>query len=208
VGPLILQEKRDNTYFLARLQAEQPDVWDKYQAGDYTSVRAALLDAGLLKQRNVLPKLKTLWGHTNATERAKFLVYLQHRNELTQPYWRFDPKTSGDAVEVSRSDDDRSGWRQLPLGRRNSMPLRTNDRLAIINILRSRGWIDQNGTYHVGQVIAELERNIRPKIPELAGIKFKTQDPSLSHALKRNWKLRPALLVALEEWLKVLGVDG
>ncbi len=58
------------------------------------------------------------------------------------------------------------------------------------------------GLYHVGEVMKELEKKVKPKIPELAQERFRPTDPSLSHALKSNWKLRPALLVALEAWLK------
>ena len=98
--------------------------------------------------------------------------------------------------------DNRDGWYQLPLHRRNSLPLRAQDRVTLIEIMKIRGWINRDGTYHVGEVMKELEKKVKPNVPELAQEKFRPTDPSLSHALKANWKLRPALLVALEAWLK------
>ena len=197
-----MQKKRDNAYFLERLRAEHPEHWERYTAGGYASVRAALLDAGLLKQRYVLPRLKTLWKQADFSERAEFLTYLQWHGQLIQPYRQISASMHDGADETALQVDNRDGWYQLPLFRRNPLPLRADDRVKIIEIMKTRGWISRDGTYHVGEVMRELEKSVKPKIPELAQERFRPTDPSLSGALKVNTKLRPALLVALDAWLK------
>ena len=196
-----MQTKRDNAYFLERLKVDHPEHWERYTAGGYASVRSALLDAGLLKQRQVLPRLKTLWKQANFSEKAEFLTYLQWNGQLIQPYRQLSALPYG-IDEAALQVDNRDGWYQLPLDKRKSLPLRAEDRVKIIEIMKTRGWISRDGSYHVGEVMSELKNHIKPKIPELARANFNATDPSLSHALKSNWKLRPALLVALDAWLK------
>ena len=199
--------KRDNAYFLDRLEAERPDIWERYKAGEYQSVRAACIEAGLIKQRQTLPKMKTLWRQARFDEKAEFLVYLQSKGEFLNPHLTIHGASESERIFLDRDSDDRSGWNNLPLQDRNPLPLRPRDRLAIIKIMESRCWIDPAGSKQVGFVMAELEGDIRPRIPELSEVRFKTQDPSLARALTLNWKLRPALLVALDEWLKVQSVN-
>lgn len=166
-------------------------------------MRAACIDAGLIKKRQNVPRMKTLWQQASLAEKAEFLTFLQRKGELLNPFLTLQGASANDTVLVERDSDDRSAWNNLPLNSRNSLPLRLRDRLAIIKIMDSRGLKRTDGGYHVGPVMTELEEEIRPRIPELAKVKFKTQDPSLANALSSNWKLKPALLVALDEWLRV-----
>jgi hypothetical protein len=55
--------------------------------------------------------------------------------------------------------------------------------------MRSRELIADGNALKVGVIMEELERG------------FKSQDPSLSHALKSGWRIRPELAKALEKWL-------
>lgn len=145
-----MQRKRDNAYFLERLKVERPDIWDRYAAGDYASVRAALLDAGLLKQRDVLPRLKTLWKQANFSEKAEFLTFLQRHGQLIQPYRQISAVLADGREEAALQADSRDGWYQLPLHRRNSLPLRAQDRVTLIEIMKTRGWINRDGTLPCG----------------------------------------------------------
>lgn len=198
-----MTKKRDNAYFLERLEAEHPDIWKNYEAGRYESVRAACIDAGLIKKRQNVPMMKTLWQQSSLADRAEFLTFLQRKGELLKPFLTLQGVSASDTILVERDVDDRSGWNNLPLNSRESLPLRLRDRLAIIKIMNSRGLKKTSGGYHVASVMTELEDEIRPRIPELADVRFKTMDPSLASALTTNWKLKPALLVALDEWLRV-----
>ncbi len=42
-------EKRDKNYYLARLKRDHPEIFRKLEAGEYSSVRAASIAAGIVK---------------------------------------------------------------------------------------------------------------------------------------------------------------
>jgi len=52
--------KRDNAYYLERLRRDHPGVYRDYQAGKYRNLSAALVAAGLRKDRNGLEGLKSI----------------------------------------------------------------------------------------------------------------------------------------------------
>ncbi|OCP38331.1 hypothetical protein [Ensifer sp. LC163] len=68
--------KRDNAYYEQRLKAEFPDVYGDVLAGRISSLRKALVIAGLKPQRTRLEKLKNSWAKATPGERDGFLTWL------------------------------------------------------------------------------------------------------------------------------------
>jgi len=66
--------KRDSEYWIKRLQTEHPEVWAKHQRGEIASVRAATIEAGLIRERTGLMDLRRGWKNASAKERKTFLA--------------------------------------------------------------------------------------------------------------------------------------
>ena len=60
-------------YLLRRLAKTAPDFLDRYEAGEFKSVRAASIAAGHIKVATVLDVLEKAWAKATAAERATFL---------------------------------------------------------------------------------------------------------------------------------------
>ena len=59
-------------YLLRRLAKTAPDILDRYEAGEFKSVRAASIAAGHIKVATVLERLLKLWEKATEEEKAKF----------------------------------------------------------------------------------------------------------------------------------------
>ena len=59
-------------YLLRRLAKTAPDILDRYEAGEFKSVRAASIAAGHIKVATVLERLLKLWEKATEAERRKF----------------------------------------------------------------------------------------------------------------------------------------
>lgn len=59
-------------YLLRRLAKTAPDILDRYEAGEFKSVRAASIAAGHIKVATVLERLLKLWEKATEAERAEF----------------------------------------------------------------------------------------------------------------------------------------
>ena len=59
-------------YLLRRLAKTAPDFLDRYEAGEFKSVRAASIAAGHIKVATVLQRLLKLWEKATEAERRKF----------------------------------------------------------------------------------------------------------------------------------------
>ncbi|OOG71995.1 hypothetical protein B0E45_09615 [Sinorhizobium sp. A49] len=68
--------KRDNAHYEQRLKAEFPDIYGDVLAGRISSLRKALVIAGLKPQRTRLEKLKNSWAKATPGEREGFLTWL------------------------------------------------------------------------------------------------------------------------------------
>ena len=66
--------KRDSEYWKKRLQNEHPEVWARHESGDIKSVRAAAIEAGLIRERTALMDLRRGWKNASAGERKTFLA--------------------------------------------------------------------------------------------------------------------------------------
>ncbi len=68
--------KRDNAHYEQRLKAEFPDIHGDVLTGRISSLRKALVIAGLKPQRTRLEKLKNSWAKATPGERDGFLTWL------------------------------------------------------------------------------------------------------------------------------------
>lgn len=68
--------KRDNAHYEQRLKAEFPHIYGDVLAGRISSLRKALVIAGLKPQRTRLEKLKNSWAKSTPGEREGFLTWL------------------------------------------------------------------------------------------------------------------------------------
>ncbi len=66
--------KRDSEYWIKRVKDEYPDVWAKYERGAIKSVRAAAIEAGLIRERTPLMDLNRAWKNASRAERKTFLA--------------------------------------------------------------------------------------------------------------------------------------
>lgn len=70
------KQKRDNSYYLERLEAEHPAIFSDWKAGKYRSIRKALEAAGLKKPPTQLNVLKNAWRKASAKEKRDFLAFV------------------------------------------------------------------------------------------------------------------------------------
>lgn len=71
------KRKRDNAYYLRRLEKDFPALHAKWLSGGYSSPRKAFLEAGLMKDPERLNQLKRLWGKSSSTDRHDFIAWLK-----------------------------------------------------------------------------------------------------------------------------------
>lgn len=64
--------KRDNAYWLKRIEAVRPDIPADYLAGRIPSVAEARRRAGLMSARTALHELKNAWKKASNAERRQF----------------------------------------------------------------------------------------------------------------------------------------
>lgn len=65
-------------YLLRRLAKTAPEFVDRYEAGEFPSVRAAAIAAGIVKVPSVLDKLRTAWRKATPEERQAFIDEVTH----------------------------------------------------------------------------------------------------------------------------------
>lgn len=66
------RQKRDNEYYLNRLQAEHPAIFADYQAGKYKNATQAFTAAGFHKTRTQLQQLESAWKKATPAEKDAF----------------------------------------------------------------------------------------------------------------------------------------
>lgn len=146
------KQKRNNDYFLCRLEAERPEIAADLKAGRYPSVGQALVAAGLVSGRTPLHELRNAWGKATLVERSAFFEWARAKR----------PCRAALKIAVNRY-------------------LEPAAKTRIAEIMTRRRML-------MGKVISELG--------------FKPLDASLGLALRGGARLRPALVAALELWLK------
>lgn len=69
-------QKRDNDYYLERLEREHPTIHADYLAGRFPSALKAFEAAGLKGRRTRLQELKNAWQKSTPGEQRDFLAWL------------------------------------------------------------------------------------------------------------------------------------
>ena len=65
---------RDSNYWQGRLEREHPAIAERLRSGEIPSVRAAAIEAGLIRERTPLADLRRAWARAAQEERQAFLV--------------------------------------------------------------------------------------------------------------------------------------
>lgn len=73
------KSKRDNAYYEQQLKNRYPDVHSDFLAGQYTSLREALIAVGLKRPRTRLQEMKNAWLNATLTEQREFARWLRAR---------------------------------------------------------------------------------------------------------------------------------
>lgn len=71
------KQKRDNAYYEQQLKRRFPTIHSDYRAGKYSSLRDALMVAGIKKPRTRLHELKNAWLKATAAEQREFARWLR-----------------------------------------------------------------------------------------------------------------------------------
>jgi len=61
------------TYLARRIARDRPDILERMKAGEYRSVRAAAIDAGIVKVPTALELLRRAWAKASDEDREAFL---------------------------------------------------------------------------------------------------------------------------------------
>ena len=72
VNMSVIRGGNGSEYLLRRLAKTAPDFLDRYEAGEFKSVRAASIAAGHIKVATVLQRLLKLWEKATEADRRKF----------------------------------------------------------------------------------------------------------------------------------------
>jgi hypothetical protein len=167
--------KRDNAYYLERLRKDHPDVYRDHQAGKYRNLSAALVAAGLRRDRNGLEGLKSIWMKASQADRDSFKAFIG----CVAPKTGFivagvsmpAPKPVASALPGTAPRSHSPGTRTLP-------PTLAAEIRAIM---------DRRKMKH-GAVMREMN--------------MKARDTSFSTALERGTSVQEDLFEALEIWVK------
>jgi len=73
---ILKQQGNSADYLLARMQRDTPKVARRYLEGEFPSVRAAALAAGIIKKRSELDHLRLHWKKASVMERKTFVSEL------------------------------------------------------------------------------------------------------------------------------------
>jgi hypothetical protein len=67
-----IKRGENSEYWLARLKRDHPEIREAYDKGEYPSVRAAAIEAGIVKIKSPLEQLYHWWDKTNNEDRETF----------------------------------------------------------------------------------------------------------------------------------------
>jgi hypothetical protein len=68
---------RSNVYWLKRIERDHPKIFAKLRSGEVPTVRAARLQAGLLRQPTRLEKFIRDWDRLSIGQRGEFLQWVK-----------------------------------------------------------------------------------------------------------------------------------
>ena len=67
------QSCTSRSYLLRRLARQMPEILGRYERGEFKSVRAAALAAGIIREKTPLEILRSVWAKASEGERETFL---------------------------------------------------------------------------------------------------------------------------------------
>jgi hypothetical protein len=73
------------TYLSRRIARDRPDILQRMKDGEFPSVRAAAIEAGIVKVPTALDLLKRAWAKATDQERAAFVTEVLAQQETGQP---------------------------------------------------------------------------------------------------------------------------
>lgn len=73
-------------YLLARLKRDHPDIRSAYERGDFKSVRAAAIEAGIVKVPSWSQRMDKLWSKGNTEEKIEFLDKVHSSKKMNNPF--------------------------------------------------------------------------------------------------------------------------
>lgn len=167
--------KRDNAYYLERLRKDHPGVYRDYQAGKYRNISAALVAAGLRKDRSGLDGLKSLWRKASQADRDAFKAFI---GCVTPKAGIIAPAVSMPAPKPVVSAIPGTAPRS-PSSSLRTLPPALADEIRVI--------MDRRGIT-TGTVMREM--NLDPL------------NASLGTALLRGTRVQESLIKALEIWVQ------
>jgi hypothetical protein len=65
-------------YLTRRIARDRPDILARMKAGEFPSVRAAAIEAGIVKRDTPLVKLTRAWNAASEVERAEFMRFVKN----------------------------------------------------------------------------------------------------------------------------------
>jgi hypothetical protein len=71
------RQGNDPDYLTARIARDRPDIHQRMKDGEYRSVRAAAIEAGIIKVPTLLEQTQKLWRKMSDDERQSFLEWLE-----------------------------------------------------------------------------------------------------------------------------------
>ncbi len=74
--------KRDKSYYLARLKRDHPDIYECFEAGKFSSVRAACIAAGIIKIKDNFQKATTIIDKLTRNETGSMFQHLIAKFDL------------------------------------------------------------------------------------------------------------------------------
>ncbi|MBV8654234.1 MAG: hypothetical protein JO255_22430 [Alphaproteobacteria bacterium] len=74
---------RSNSYWLKRIERDHPKIFAKLRSGEVPTVRAARLQAGLLRQPTRLEKFIRDWDRLSTGQRGEFLQWVKSTQKPT-----------------------------------------------------------------------------------------------------------------------------
>ncbi len=84
IYPTPMKKKRDNAYLRKRLAKEHPSILADFDAGRIPSIRAASLEAGLIRPSTPLRVLKREWKKASRTAQADFIRWIKAREAASR----------------------------------------------------------------------------------------------------------------------------
>ena len=71
-----LRRGETTEYLTARLARDRPDLLERLKAGEFTSVRQAAVEAGIVRPKTRADQIRALWRQLSASERRRLFIEL------------------------------------------------------------------------------------------------------------------------------------